>query len=474
MASTFIKTTTALSLVLLLSACGLGNQHKFEAFTTSYQKADYCGATDTVLDESDVCNKTVEDIDIKDFNIDEQLNAGTALFLAQKPELSNAMFSTASTSIQESLSSTGITRGTAEVLANASAVDYNPMIMDSIYLHSYAFLNALSLKDKQEAKIQINRAYNVQQNAVKEFSKEIEKQKAEATKEAAELDAEVKKENNKNIANVMDNYKEFAKWKGYADFVNPYMTYLSGLYFMINGTGNSDYETASNYLKRVQGMSNGNSFVKDDLSLANKLASGERNVIKPTAWVIFENGLVANFKEFRLDLPIFLVTKDVKTASLALPYPNEREEAYANIAVSNGDKKVTTELLTNVDNIFIAEFYKRLPTIIGKAVTKLTVQTAAQVAARQATKGTDAALWGEIGSYAIAAYSVITAGADTRSWYSLPKNVQLAKIKKNGDNLKLYVGSQVLDVPVSKDGNSIVYVRVPQTGTVPTINVFDL
>ena len=474
MTTTFIKSTTALSLVLLLSACGLSNKQKFETYTQSYQQANYCEAAGAVLDESDNCNKTVEDMDLEDYNIDEKLNAGTALFLAKKPELSNALFTTASTSIQEEFSSSGIGRGTAEVVANASLVDYDPMIMDSIYLHAYSFMNALSLKDKEEAKIQINRAYAVQQNAVKEFSKEIEKQKQEAEKEASEMDEAVKKGNNENISSVMSNYAEFSKWKGYADFVNPYVTYLSGLYFMLNGTSSSDYETASNYLKRVRGMMYNNPYVQEDLALADKLASGQRNIIEPTAWIVFENGEITNLKDFKIDLPIFLVTRDVKTASLALPYPNERAEAYPSISVSNGKQRAQTSLLTNMDNIFISEFKERLPGIVAKAVTKLTLQTAAQVALRQSTKGTDAALIGEIASFAVGVYSIATTTADTRSWYGLPKNVQLAKIKKNGNNLTLQVGAQTLNVSVPKEGHSLIYVRVPVSGTVPAISVFDL
>lgn len=475
MASTLFKTVATVSIMTLLSGCGLTQKQKFESYTKSYQQADYCEAADTALGKSDLCNKKVEEINVKDFDIDEQLNAGTALFIAQKPEMSNALFETAAVSIRESLNSTGAVRGTAEVLANASLVDYNPMIMDSIYLHTYTTMNALSLKDKKEAKLQINRAHSVQQNAVKEFSKEIEKQKREATEEAAKIEQEeVKQANDENVSNVLSNYKEFAKWKGYKDFVNPYMTYLSGLYFMTNGTGRSDFETASNYLKRVLGMTDGNQYVKEDLDLANKLANGNRNVIEPTAWIIFENGLISNFKEFRLDLPVFLVTRDVKTVSLALPYPNERDAAYANIYVSNGKKKVETKLLADMDSIFISEFYKKLPTIIAKEVAKITWQTAAQVALRESTKGTDGALWGEIASYGVAVYSVFTAGADTRSWYSLPKNVQLAKIKKSGDRLTFGIGAQELKVNVPKEGNSLIYVRVPLTGTIPVIHVIDL
>ena len=213
-------------------------------------------------------------------------------------------------------------------------------------------------------------------------------------------------------------------------------------------------------------MSYNNSFVKKDLALADKLASGTQKSLQPTAWIIFENGLIANFEEFRIDLPIFIATNNVKTASLALPYPKQRETAYDNISVSNSKTKVTTEVLADIDNIFIAEFKKRLPLIVSKAVTKLTLQTVAQAVAQNNL--------GDWGGIAMSAYSVMTAGADTRSWYSLPKNVQLAKINKTGSVLTLNIGGKNYKLDVPGDGNSIVYVRVPVAGSTPVINVLNL
>lgn len=61
----------------------------------------------------------------------------------------------------------------------------------------------------------------------------------------------------------------------------------------------------------------------------------------------------------------------------------------------------------------MAEFKKKLPIIVTKAVTKLTLQTVAQAVAQNE--------FGDLGGIAMSAYSVMTAGADTRSWYSCPK-----------------------------------------------------
>ena len=461
-----MKFICAIALSLMMSGCGTTHKLKSAQFTEEYKMADYCKAADTVFDEKGVCSMDADDFDPDDYNIDEQLNGGTSLFLAKKTELTGKIFEQASHQIQEDLDSTGIMRGAVEIVGNASAVDYNPMIMDSVYLHSYTILNALSQENKEEARIQVNRAQNAQTKAVQEFKKEIAKQNEENSTSLNQIAKEAKEANKKNIDSVMSNYKEFARWNGYKDFVNPYVTYMSALYFMTNGSSKSDYEDASNYMKRVSGMIRNNSYVKKDLALANSLASGKKKEIEPTVWVIFENGLVANFEEFRLDLPRFIATNNVKTASIALPYPKQREAAFANISVSNGKSQARTELLADIDNIFISEFKKKLPVIVTKAVTKLTLQTVAQAVAQNK--------FGDLGGITMSVYSVATAGADTRSWYSLPKNVQLAKIAKNGSELSLNIGGQNYKVEVPAEGNSLIYVRVPVASSTPTINVVKL
>ena len=163
---------------------------------------------------------------------------------------------------------------------------------------------------------------------------------------------------------------------------------------------------------------------------------------------------------------MFLVDDHVQTASLALPYPEQRDEAAPNLAVTNGKNRVTTQMLADIDNIFIAEFNKKLPTIVAKAVTKLTLQTVAQVMAQKEL--------GDFGGIAAAVYSLVTAGADTRSWYGLPKNVQLAKLRKNVSKIMVIAGENKYDVAVPAEGNSIVYVRMIDAATPPAIEVFNL
>ncbi len=467
-----MKPITTFIILLSLTSCGTSYKNEARLFSASFQKSEYCQAADIALGEKNVCETNFTSEQTQKYNIDKQLNTGTTLFLAQRNKSSQTFFETSALEIRNSLNSTGIAKGTVSILANSNMLDYSPMIMDSIYLHSYQILNALKLSDKAEAKIQINRAYDSQKNAVQEFNKEINKinkKVAEENQGTTQLSKEQRDSIEKNNSIVLSNYKDLEKWKGYSNFVNPYTTYISGLYFMANSSSKSDAETASTYLKRAAGMSPKNSYLKSDLSLSEKLANGLISKIKPTAWLIFENGEVANFDEFRIDLPIFIVSDEVQTASLALPKPKVRAEAFQNISISNNRlKKKKTQLLADVDGMFISEFNKKLPTLIAKAVTKLVFQTVAQAAIED-----QAGSWG---SFAMAAYSMATAGADLRSWNSLPKNVQLAKITKTKDGvIYLYAGDkEIAKLETKKDKHSIIYVRIPTSTSTPVIEVIDL
>ncbi len=453
--------------ILILSGCGYTHRQRFEAFSASFQQGHYCQAIDVLLGGKNVCSASPDYLFASDYDLDVRLNAGTSLFLANRPDLSHIFLESAATDIRQTLNISGIGRDSAEVITNASVMDYNPMIMDSIYVHVYETLNALRIKDKQEAKIQIQRAHEAQVNAIAAYISEIEKQRAETYRESAELDEAQVSRNTRTTHAVMQQFRPISHFKGYADFVNPYMNYLSGLFYLVNGDTASDRENAVHEFKKVDGMIGNNLFVKHDLSLAERKADRLMKNIPPTIWVIFENGMVPCLREFRIDLPAFLVTNSFHMASLALPVPEERAEAYPYITVSNGNTRVRTQILTSVDNIFMGEYNKKLPSMISKAVAKLAVQTMAQIIAQQQL--------GDWGGIAVALYSVMTTTADIRSWYSLPKNIQLAKVQKTNDGtVTLHIGGNPVHMNTNKDGHTLIYVRVPSAGIPPVIQIIDL
>ena len=459
------KTLTLLTLCLLLGACGFSARNKASKYTENFTSGKYLNACQNVVDKELCVTEIPEDKlpEVGKTGLDNGLNAATALFVDKKFNTASQIFEDKSHKIiekQRQSVATNIGKAATEIIANASLLGYTPYVMDGIYLSTYQILNMLALQDNQGLRLEVNRAYQKQQMAAELLENQIRKQQEEnqANQEAA---AQTEK--------ILGEYADLAKWKGYEDFLNPYATYLSGLAFLTHAESSSDYETAATYLKRVLGMIPENTIIREDVEAAEAAANGIQQPQNAT-WIIFENGLVANLEEFRIDLPIFLVSKEVQTASLAIPRPKERASAYNFIQINAGESASNTQLLADVDSMFISEFNKRFPGILTKAIIKLTAQTIAQAAAKK-NLGT----WGSIGA---AVYSVATAGADLRSWYSLPKNVQLGKVKKTGTaqmiSFKTDGGLDLGSVEVPATGNHLIYIRVPAAGTTPSISLFQL
>ena len=62
------------------------------------------------------------------------------------------------------------------------------------------------------------------------------------------------------------NYPNLSEFKPYPDFVNPFTTYLAGVYFLIIG----ENSRAADLLKETAGMVPDNDYIKKDLVLADE------------------------------------------------------------------------------------------------------------------------------------------------------------------------------------------------------------
>ncbi len=162
-----------------------------------------------------------------------------------------------------------------EALFNREFMDYEPRTCDRVLINTYKGLAQMALLDQQRARVEFNRAYDRQRRAVEEFAKEIaaeqerlaEEQKTATPKERpSDLDFARTKES--CAALVQDNMPEMKEWQAYPDFVNPYTTYLAGLFFALNGEMASDFSKASTLLRRVDAMVPRNKTVQHDTAMA--------------------------------------------------------------------------------------------------------------------------------------------------------------------------------------------------------------
>ena len=347
-------------------------------------------------------------------------------------------------------------RESMAIMSNQQNLDYEGRSYDKIILHTYKALNYLSLGEPERARPEIIRAYQRQQDAVDENQRRIEKAQEEAAK------------NNQNQAEVNSarNDKEYSQalgtvegdlegFKFYADYVNPFAVYLDALFFKYTGVDASDLERSRKSFARLQELLGDNKFIQADLE---SFASENRATAAPTTYVIFETGQGATRNQIRIDVPIIVTS--VSYVGAAFPRLAFHKNYAANLTVSAGDLLETTVPIANMDAIIGLDFKNEWPTI----VTKTTISTVAKGVAADAINRSAKKTHSIIGLVAQIATAVTQAAmniADTRSWTTLPKEFQIARLPRPADGKLTLTKPGALPVNVElTDGTvTVVYVR---------------
>lgn len=354
-----------------------------------------------------------------------------------------------------------IVESTASVLVNNNVNDYEGNTYEKVMINTYKALNFSSLNDHANARIEFNRALDRQRRAKEFFKKEIKKREEELkAKKESEQKKQIEKEKqakNKNdesfdLSKAIDNKKTndtiyksyddiFSNFKAYPDFVNPFTTYISGVYFLLNG----DAKKGRSLLKESYHMNPKNSQIKSDYLLSKKYANSKAKY----AWIIYENGQGMIKDEINVHVPLFLFTKKVNYTGIALPKIKERSESYTYLTIQ--DKK--TVEICNMDNVIKTEFQKRLPLIVTEAVFNTVIKTWTQYE-MQKTGGLVAGLVGTV-------YQGATNKADVRTWTSLPKTFQSTRVKLTGKpiSIKDNNGKLIKSIIIPKNKSAMIYVK---------------
>lgn len=469
--------TLSITASLLLGGCAAitGHQGSLDEFNKKVL-ANNCDFKD--IDEK---------IEKKDDLLLWSIQGGSLARNCKDYKKSNYLFDHAEIVYKEKVDKDNIANDTLEtagsVLVNNNINDYEGNTYEKIMVNTYKALNFASLGDHNNARVEFNRALDRQRRAKEYFQKEIKEQKEEIKKKEVEFakkeeeklkkakqESDKKEKENeqfktfkapselaKNDATQKVIYDEFKStlegFKAYPDFINPFTTYVSGLYFMLN----NDPKKGRSLLKETLRMDPKNKQIKADYNLSNKLA---KKVSKSTknkyVWVIYENGNSIKIDEKQIHIPLFLFTQKAHYTGIAFPILKEQNASHKYLNV-NGNK--TTEIC-NMDNVIKTEFKKRFTSNITEILISNIFKTYAQYELQN-----NAGLWGGIAG---ALYQGVTNKADVRSWTTLPKNFQSVRIKNVGEPILIKNDANALlgEVKVPKGKNAIVYVR----SEVPTNN----
>ena len=371
------------------------------------------------------------------------------------------------------------------MMLNDKYFPYDGGGQDRIFACMYKAIGYASKGDMAAARTEFNRAAQHQENWLYERRRNLAAAEERLQKESAQYSKEKGGEENAGQSNVAiqnavkdGSFRETVK-EAFGvdifssstlddlkpeDYQNPYLSHACGVFRWLDGDGDG-----RGHLKDALRLRPSNSVVRSDLEACE---AG----VKPSdeVWIYAEDGLAPAREAWRIDLPLLLIPyaeRYVKYAGLALPRLLETPAA----AMSWNAGGVAMEELASVEALAKIEYDVYMRGAIRREITRTIVdvgiQAALGIAAEHASD--NRAKYALIASqYAVAAYSAIRRGADTRSWPSLPKRVFVARVKRPADGrVSVSADGRPVAEVVVPEGSSMVFVRKPAQMAAASVRV---
>jgi len=138
---------------------------------------------------------------------------------------------------------------------------------------------------------------------------------------------------------------------------------------------------------------------------------------------------------------------------IALPYYESRPNRVLSARISVSGKQVPTEMMENIDAIARASLDSRMAAITARSIARAVAKGAIQASVDQAGGNNNDLAVELISSFLVRVAAVATERADTRSWLTLPANIQLAR-------LSLPPGKYDVSVELLGEGDRVVSTQV--------------
>ena len=372
-----------------------------------------------------------------------------------------------------------ISKETEGLLVNPTVIPYRGRDYDRIMESTYQALNYLQLGKFDEARVEMNRALDRQRDAVTRNAARIEKAQQAAKDSAANggYDANRAQQNPHYRAQYQQTYGALDGFKFYSQYVNPFATYLQGLCLMARPQSASDYESARVDFERVRAMIGDDPYIVADCDLATSLTKGGTAPPELT-YVIYETGEAPERLETKIDIPLFVVTRDVPYFGVAFPKLAFNNQFDRGLVVQGG---LRTEVLCDMDSVIAQEFKNDLPDVVVKTLISAGAKAAALYGIHQESRKADSnnpnnlvdALTEITGVF----YQAATNHADLRTWVTLPKQFLFCRLATPPEH-KLSITSmttnetRVIDLPGG--AVTLVYVKTAGAGNRLAVQVFNL
>lgn len=387
-----------------------------------------------------------------------RLEQAAALRAAGQFEASNRAFEQAEARMAEYAARARVRVGTEAMAAMTTPANlpYEGRGYDKIMAATYRALNHLALGQPEAARPALIKAYQYQQDVVAENARRIERAQQEAaqgsnagTLRRTEGDPRFRREVDSVLAPA-------AALRPYAEYVIPFTVWLDGVFFLAQGRDGSDLERARKSLERTLSFCPDNPFVREDAAACDRRLAG--GALAPITYVVFETGQAPIREQVRIDIPIIFA--NVSYVGSAWPVLRAQAGHALALAVEAGGRAFTTAPVASMDSVVARDFEDEKPAIIARTLASTLAKGAAAFAANEAASQQDEGL-GALVRIATLAYQASVNIADTRTWTTLPKEFQVARIPTPTDRrLRLREGSAPpVDVAIEDGLVNLVYVQ---------------
>ncbi len=359
------------------------------------------------------------------------------------------------------------------IITNLANLPYRGRDYDKVMLDTYNALNYLQIGQPDSARVSLNRALQRQRDAVADNQKRILAVQKEADKARA---GEVKDEKGKSAAYDVDQAQSDPKtgpalssalaestapMKGYGDYVNPFSVFLDGLFFTVRGENGADWERGRKSFERLAALVPENPYVAADRALGAAVAEGQ--VPAGLTYVIFETGTGPVRDQLRIDIPTFLVSSRLAYVGAAFPRLKFNDDYIPALVVTGGGQTFTTATVASIDSVVANDFKNEWPTIVTKTLIGTATKAIVQAIVQKQLSDQNPGL-GLLGGIGMTVLNYSTNIADTRTWSTLPKEFQYARLATPANRqLAITVGGQTKTITLDPGAVNVVYVKSVST-----------
>lgn len=356
------------------------------------------------------------------------------------------------------------------LLTNQASLPYRGRAYDKVMMNTYKALTYLQLGEKDKARVELNRALQRQRDAVAENEKRIA-----AAQDAAEKAArgELKDESGKSASydskKALDDPRtgpslqaaldaSLAPMKPYGDYVNPFAVFLDGLFFSVLGETGDDWERGRKSFERVAAIVPENTYLRADVDAAARAAEGQAPA--GVTYVIFETGAAPRRTETRVDIPTFLVTSKLAYVGAAFPKLAFNGDYYGSLSILADGQNHATATLASMDSVIANDFKNEWPTIVTKTLITAATKAIISATVQKQVEDQGGAFAGLLAGVVMGGINAATSVADTRTWTSLPKEFQYARLATPASReLTVAAGPNQQTIKLSEGTVNVVYVK---------------